>query len=254
MNHIIEVVVLKDDIKSLQDKFIEIKKKGWIPSVDKGSGSIGLTLEAELGKEVENFEFPDYCGIEIKVQNKRAIAAITLFHAAPDSNFFEIKRLQENYGYPDAKMKQFKVLQVSVNTKTKTQVGEGCFFQLYVERKVKKVYLLVYDRYDQLIDYATYWTFKTLKEKLYRKLTYLAFVEAKTMMLYTIRYFKYTDIQFYKIRGFSIFLDLVESGIIQANFTIGVFYTGKRAGQIHDHGTGFKIGRADLERLFDKIK
>ena len=48
------------EITILKREFRKIKKMGWVRSVDEGKGSVGLTLEKLLGKEKENFEFPDY--------------------------------------------------------------------------------------------------------------------------------------------------------------------------------------------------
>ena len=55
-------------IALLQQKFKEIKQKGYIKSVRRGSTGIGATFESLLGKPEESFEIPDFYGIEIKTQ------------------------------------------------------------------------------------------------------------------------------------------------------------------------------------------
>ena len=55
--------------------FQELKNKvitnKWVEGKSKGFGDAGITLEAILGKERENFELPDYQGIDIP--QKKAI-------------------------------------------------------------------------------------------------------------------------------------------------------------------------------------
>ncbi len=81
------------EIKKLKKEFHTIKKMGWVKSVNEGKGSIGLTFENLLGKEKENFELPDYLGIELKTHQKYSKSYTTLFNATPDGRYlFEIKR------------------------------------------------------------------------------------------------------------------------------------------------------------------
>ena len=54
-------------------------------------------------------------------------------------------------------------------------------------------------------------------------------------------------------RGFDVFVKLIESGVVQINFTIGIFKKGDRIGQLHDHGTEFIIQEKDLEKLYSII-
>ena len=48
----------------LIDKFKEIAKKRWIPSVNNNSNGVGLTFEKLLNKSPDSMFFPDYQGIE----------------------------------------------------------------------------------------------------------------------------------------------------------------------------------------------
>ena len=52
---------------------------------------------------------------------------------------------------------------------------------------------------------------------------------------------------------FTLFLKLIDDGKISITFRIGVFKSGKRKGQIHDHGTEFGIDEINLQLLFDEI-
>ncbi len=244
---------MKKEMQQLQKEFKKVKKLGWVKSVNEGKGSIGLTLEKLLGKEKENFEFPDYLGIELKTHKKYSKSYTTLFNATPDGRYlFEIKRLQQMYGYPDRILKYCKVLKGEVNAIEKQKIGLWYSYKLEIDYLEEKIYLCIY-RNSQLIDKETFWTFRLLKEKLERKLTILAYIDAKEKRVGTEKYFQYTSLKLYHLRNFSCFLKSIEKGKITICFTIGVFRTGSKKGKIHDHGTAFRIKKRDLKSLFYQI-
>ncbi len=244
---------LDQNIKILRKEFKKIRNMGWIPSVGEGSGSIGLTLEKLLQKEKENFEIPDFLGIELKAHKYWSKSLTTLFNATPDGMYlFEIKRLQRNYGYPDRVLKDCKVLQGDVVATIRQKIGKKYQFKLEVNYKDKKVYLCIYQDLN-LIDKQTFWTFSLLQEKLERKLKCLSYVECIEKNIDGRQYFKYVNMKLYQLRDFRYFLKAIEQGKITVTFTIGVFRTGKRKGEIHDHGTAFRIYNRDLRSIFEEI-
>ena len=89
--------------------------------------------------------------------------------------------------------------------------------------------------------------------KLERKLNYLCFVHADTYYSNSQLYVKYNNDNYYKLKSFGRFIELIEEGKISVTFRIGVFNSGRKKGQIHDHGTTFSIEEKDLESLFDRI-
>lgn len=232
-----------------------IEKKGWVKSVTKGNSGVGLTLEYLLGKEKENFELPDYKGIEIKTKYSEKETYITLFNATPDSYLFETKRLVNNYGYPDKKMPEYNVLNVYATGNRKTKIPSNYYLKLNVDRKNKKVILNVYDKNKELIDTNTAWSFEILKEKIERKLQLLAIVKAERKWDPITKdvFFKYNQVKFYQLKSFEAFIGLIEIGLIRVVFKIGVYKEGRKKGQIYDHGTGFTIQEFNIENLFKKI-
>lgn len=238
------------------DLLKEIKKKvitnEWVENRAKGMGGVGITLESLLQKERENFELPDYKGVEIKAKCSRKDTYITLFSAVPDSYLFEIKRLVQKYGYPDSQFPQFKVFKLSVYGNKKIRTKNN-YFKLYVNWKDKQVTLQVYDKNLNIIDELTSWSFDMLQEKLERKLSKLALVHANRKFEHNIVYFKYTDIKFYQLISFERFLTLIEDGTIRITFQIGVYKGERRFGEIYDHGTAFSIDESNISRLFDQI-
>lgn len=241
-------------IKELKKKFDEIKNMGWIKSYSKGLGGIGNTFEQLVGINQNEFEIPDYNGIEIKTKRAYSKSNTSLFNCVPDGpHYHEIERLKDSYGYPDSKLKQYKVLGTSVSAVELQKVGLYYYFKLKVDRKNKKLLLIVYDKYQKLLENIVYWDFDTIEEKLSRKLKYLAFAKALAKKYNGIEYFKYYKITFYKLKDFDTFIDLIEQGIIRVSFKISIYRYGIKEGKIHDHGTSFNINEVDLEKLYDVI-
>lgn len=230
-----------------------IKKAGWMPCSLKSYGSTGLNLEKLLKINTNNFEIPDYNGIEIKTKKSNIKTAITLFSAAPDSYLFEIKRLHDLYAYPYKNNPKFRVLNKTITQGKLTYIYNNIYFTLKVNKQKKIISLIILDSKLEIIDLNTYWNFDILKEKLERKLRYLCYIHADTFYSNSQLYIKYNNDNYYKLKGFDKFIELIEKGKISITFRIGIFNSGIKKGQIHDHGTIFSIDESDIEELFYKI-
>ena len=170
-----------ENIKLLKEKFNEIKKLNWIRLYKKDTGYMGTKLEELLDLQSNNFEIPDFNGIEIKTKQDNCQSEyFTLFNATPyGSEFFEIKRIVNKFGYPDKDLKEKKVFSGDILANKLNKIGRNYFFSLKVNQEQKKVFLTVYDYYMNIIDRSSYWSFDILKEKLERKVTYLALFKIK---------------------------------------------------------------------------
>lgn len=245
---------MNENIELLKNKFNEINKYGWIPSPNNRNNNHGVLFEKLIGKEIENFEIPDFNGIEIKTHLKYAQSYITLFNANPEGDeFFEIRRLYQKYSYPSSKNKNELIFQGNVQANHLQNIGIKYKFKLTSSIKENKLYLCIYDQNNNLIEKKSYWSFKSLYEKLYRKLQYLAFIEVSRKQVNGQYFFRYEKITFYKLTSFQNFLQLLDSGKIIVTFTIGVFKKGRRKGEMHNHGTAFRIEDTNLNLLFKSI-
>ena len=160
--------------------------------------------------------FPDYYGIEIKCTTRFSNYPISLFSLAFDGTYlFEMKRIAETYGIFDNTFKNTKFLYCSVNAKNYTYLANGIKLKLDVSYEEEKIYLVVYDKNNILIERESFWSFELLHKKLERKLKYLAFVSAKKLVKNGKIYFYYYDIQFMKLKNFYVFLELVKIGKIR---------------------------------------
>lgn len=242
------------EIKKLNQKFILIKNMSWIKSIRKGWGGIGITFEYLLGNNENDFEIPDYNGIEIKTRRAYSKSNITLFSCAPEGpHYHEIERLKDLYGYPDSVCRNFKVLNAIVSANKITKVGLFFYFQLKIDRAAKKIFLLVYNSKKILIEDIVYWDFDTIYTKVYRKLKYMALAKALVKRKNKEEYFKYYKLTIYKLKDFDNFLTALEKGKISISFKISVYRDGKYKGKIYDHGTSFNLSEENLLEIFEKI-
>lgn len=237
----------------LKEKFEVIRKKGYIKGIYNNLSSIGRTFEKELNLPENEFGIPDYYGIEIKTRRAYSKSAITLFNAVPDGeNLFEVERLKEVYGYPCKKDKRYKVLYIEAFGNKLNYAGVKFQYRIDVDKQEEKVYLCIYNRYDELIERKVYWSFDYLKERLMLKLKHLAIINVWTNTIDNWNYFKYYKIDFFKLRSFKKFIELIETGYIKLVFKVGIYTDEKRYGNTYDHGCGFAIKDEDVCKLFYK--
>lgn len=242
---------MKKDILEFKKLFKKVKNIGWVESKRNSPTGVGYTFETLLNKEEDTLEMPDYKSVEIKTQRKKSNFFISLFNATPDGDYlFEIKRLRNTYGYPDKVLKECKVINNEFSASKIKSLGARYKAKLKIDSENKKLRLIILNTYLQIVDNEVSWSFDLLKEKLYRKLKYLAFIEAKSKFINGIEYFKYTDLHIYKLKDFYTFLELIEKGIIKVTFKIGVVRSGNKKGIINDHGTSFSISKQNLSKLY----
>lgn len=243
---------MEHELQLIKNKFEYIKKLGWVESKRKGSTGIGYTLEKLYKINENNFEIPDLIIFELKAHHKHSKSYITLFNATPDGDYlFEISHLKQNYGYPDRILKQHKVLNCDVFANQINNIGSVYKQTLKIDYKEKKIRLYIMNSNLQVVDKEISWSFEMLKEKFERKTKYLAFISAEKKILNNKEYFKYNNLTFYKSLSFNKFIELLDKGFIKISFKIGIFRSGKRTGQTHDHGTGFSILEKNIPLLYE---
>lgn len=243
----------EEAIKKLQKEFNRISKKGYIKGVYNNFSSIGRTFENELYLPRNTMEIPDYEGIEIKTRRTYSKSYITLFNAVPDGEkTLEIERLKNAYGYPYKKDKRYKALYTDVYGNKKNFGGIKHQYKLDIDRENRKIYLCIYDRYDNLLEREVYWSFIYLESKIMLKLKKLAVVNAWPKEVNGWNYFKYYKIDFYILKDFETFLELIESGVIRVTIKVDIHLDEKHYGQTYDHGCGFAIKEENITKLYSK--
>lgn len=245
---------MNNSIIELVKKFELIKNNQWIESESKGPSGIGITFEKYIGKDKDNLPVSDFKGVEIKTCNYLSKFYISLFNSTPKSkNNKSIKDLVQKYGYPDKTFKQYNILQGNIYADCCNLIGSNYIFRLDVNKQEKKIYILIFNKSYSLISKTFYWNFEDLNSIIYNKLQVLALIHGNKKIYNNTTYFKYCKIIFYKIKGFDKFIELIENGKIRVQLKVGIFKTGKRLGQIHDHGCSFEISKKDLDKLFTEL-
>lgn len=241
---------IEKNILELNEKFKKIENQGWIKSQANGKGAAGITLELLLGKQRENFEIPDYEGIELKTSTQKGYK-ISLFNAVPDNSFFEIKRLFEKYSYINKYNK--KIFRINVCTNKLNSTPTEIKFKLKIDYKNKSVNLLILNKKKLKIEEKVSWSFELLEEKLNRKLKYMALIDVLKKRINGDMYFKYININFYKLKNFETFIKLIENGIITIKFNVNEKINKNGNVGIYDHRTSFNIRLYDKKKLFEQI-
>lgn len=239
--------------KNIISKTEKIINQQWVPSMYKGTGGMGITFEKLLNIETNTFEIPDYDNIEIKTKLYDRGGYISLFNATPDSYLFEIRRIRDTYGYPYSKDKELKVFNISVYSNKKVYIGNNLWVKLKIDKIKKRIFLLIINKYNNILDSDCSWSFELLKEKIYRKLKYLLLVYGTKKERNNITFYKYLKYHCYKLKNFENFLSCLETGDIRISFKIGVIRFGDKRGNIKDHGTSFDIEKSKLYKIYDEI-
>ncbi len=238
----------------LIDKFKEIAKKRWIPSVNNNSNGVGLTFEKLLNKSPDSMFFPDYQGIEIKCTTRFSRYPISLFSKSFDGpSFFEMNRLVNTYGTEDNIYKGRKILMTNLKVNEKISINNNYYFELKIDKKKEKIYINIYDNNNKLIENEPYISFNSLKEHLEVKLTNLAIVYASKKEIDGKINYRYYKMCIYKLISFDKFIELLENNIIKTSIIGRVSRSGNEEGRQRNKNLLFQISKENILDLFNTI-
>ena len=244
------VIFLNKQVELLKEKFREIKGKEFCESLREGYTGIGFTFESLLEKKEDNSYNPDVNGIEIKTRYGYSKAYTTLFCLTPKGYENTIEHLLKYYGYSDKDgLKSFKG---DVFSKKNNVIANKFIFKLKVAEYSKQLKLIILDINLNVLDKSIYWDLSEIKNRVYTKLNFLALINGYPYKRDGKVYYKYTSLDIYKLKSFNYFLEALKNDEIYITFNIGTFKSGKRLGDIHDHGTAFKLKRGCINKLFDE--
>ncbi len=243
--------MVDEDIKNLKKEFERIKAMGLIKPMRKGSTGIGYTFETLIGKKEDQDCKPDYGNVEIKCKFGFSSSHFTLFTCAPKRDGkAALNYIFENYAYQkeDDNSKIFCLKIFSHYTFNKN----GFKFRLYVNTLDKKLILKSFLN-DEFLENICSWDFSILEEKITTKLSTLALVDCYPYQINNETYIKYTNIKFYKLKGFEKFLNLIKNDTICVQIYLKEGYNDLHEKIVECHGVQFRIRKENLERLYDKI-
>lgn len=243
---------MKNNINELIKYFDTIKKKKFVISERNEPSGIEYTFEKLIEKKEDNIPLPDFKGIEIKTKLGYTTTSITLFCLTPNKeNDSPIKFLLNNYGYPSKNNKEYKDLKFNVACNRAKTIASKYIAKLKLDKE--KLILVISDKQFNNVNKEIYWNLKDIKKRLETKLKYLAYIKGYPYKKDNKTYYKYTNLEIYKLKSFNRFIELLEENKIYITFNISMFKNEKRNGQIHDRGTTFKLNINNVEDLFKKI-
>ena len=246
---------MEDKQIELLERFKQISKLKWIQGINNFTNSAGLTFESLLNKKSDSMFFPDYNGIEIKCTQRFSRYPITLFSKAFDGpSLFQMNEILNKYGKTDIIYKDKKILNSNICCNKKILVSGKYYFKLDVSNKDKKIYLAVYDVFDNLIEKEAFINFETLKTHLELKLSTLALIFASKKSINDIPHFRYYKIAIYKLISFNKFIELLKQDIIIVDIVGRISRSGTEIGRQRNKNLVFKISKENIEKLFKTIK
>lgn len=205
----------------------ELSEKGWIKSKRLHDTGIGKTLEDILGIKENNIALPDFGVMELKSQRTNTPSMMTLFTKSPDGiTNAEIRR---SFGYPDPEFPNVKILHQTINNGKTNAMGFHCKIDAINGR-------LIILRKNKVLGY---YSLDFLRQKAVEKIgngLILVFADCRKGRKH--EYFHYKEAWILKDIDPTKFLTLSKYDI-----RLGVYHSGSKAGQPHDHGSAFRLTR-----------
>jgi hypothetical protein len=218
---------IKKELKELSDK-------GWIKSNRKHDTGIGKTLEDYLGITENNIALPDFGVMELKSQRINTPSMLTLFTKSPEG--ITNSEIRERFGYPDPEFPNIKILHQTIDSGRKNAMG----FRCKIDETRGKLLIL---KNDQLVGH---YDLEFLRAKAVEKISNGAIlVLAETKKEEGQEYFHYKEAYLLKEIDPTKFLDHSKYDI-----RLGVYHSGTKAGQAHDHGSAFRVTEKAMPLLF----
>ena len=228
--------------KILINKFLAIKKRGWITTKYSGDECLGDTFESLLDKKRDNKSIADFHGIELKSHRELTESLVSLFSKSPTYPKAANTILRENYGIIDdisGKKKLYVTISSIKYCPDKINGKYSNKFKIDVDENNKKIILNVYSLNNKLVYSEVYWDFKVIENALKNKLKKIAIVYGQEDK--EKHKVKFTELKIFEGLTLKKMIDGLKKGDILVDLRIGVYASGKNQGKTHDHGTGFRI-------------
>jgi len=246
---------MQESIKEFIALFEKVRAAGYIKTHRTGNTGIGKTFEDACEIVENNLDEPDFKGIEIKSRRSYASSYITLFTKAPSYPSGINSNLRVRYGTPDIEHPAMKVLHTSAFSDKFNSHKSGYGFKIEANDSNRRIELKIKNlSNNQLEPQLIFWSYSDIDRILTRKLNVLALVEAETRITSGYEEFHFTECTILTGLNLERFVNLINEGYIMFDIRIGVFKMGKNMGKTHDHGSGFRISRANISKAFNIIE
>lgn len=242
-----------DILREFKKDFDKIKNKGFIESRRIHDTGIGKTFEDFMEIAENNSKTADYKGvIELKSARELSESKISLFTKSPSPRGANTK-IRLKFGYPDKEFPQVKVLHTTLSGDTFNNCRNNFGFKFNIEESEENISILVKNLNSGEIDNSieANYSFSSLRKIIEKKLKFIAFINAENKKIDGKEYFKFKEAIILSGLTFEKFLDGIKKGWIVYEFRIGAYKTGDKKGKTHDHGSGFRISKGNLKKVFN---
>ncbi len=237
-------------LQGFKKDFLAVKSKGFIESHRKHNTGIGKTFEDAIGITENNSSLADYQGIlEIKSKRDLSKSMLTLFTKSPSHPKGANSYLRETYGHHDEN--NMKILHTTISATKFNTFFSKIGFKLEVDETAEKIFVIVKDLItNKIIDDSIYYAFTDLKQIIETKCEHIAFINADTKVEDEKELFYFKEAILLKELSFQKFIQFVKEGLIVYDIRIGVYGTGVSKGKTHDHGSGFRVLKNNISKVF----
>jgi hypothetical protein len=239
-------------IESFKKDFLAIKEKGFVESHRTHNTGIGKTFEDLIGIIENNNSLADYEDVlELKSSRELSGSMVTLFTKSPTHPKGVNSIMRERFGEPDQKADGLKTLHTTFSALKFNTFFKKFGFRLKVDEENKKIFIIVKDlEKDQIEDIEIYYEFDIIKDIIEKKLDYIAYINAETKTENEKEFFNFRKATLLSGLNFDKFINFIKEGLILYDIRIGVYRSGKLKGKTHDHGSGFRVLKNNIDKIF----
>lgn len=232
--------------------FSAIKVRGFVKSNRKHNTGIGKTFEDLIGIYENNNQLADYQEVlELKSQRDLSESLVTLFTLVPTSPENVMIVIRDTYGTIDNEFSNRKIIHSTVSHSKFNSYKARFGFKLELDEKEEKLFLVIRNLSNGKDEnLQIYWDLEEIKKGVNGKCKFIAFIKAKTKKNGD-EYFHFTNAKILSGLTFQKFLDAIRGDIIVFDIRSGVYRSGKKKGQNHDHGPAFRIHKNAIDKVFD---
>ena len=225
-------------LAEFEQRFRDVRERGWIPTMRAGDTGIGFTFESLLGVRANSAQKPDFHGFELKCYRagRGSGSRVSLFSKTPEWGstprgrgiLARAGRLYEDTG----RLRLYCTIDTRANT-----------FELALSPNDASARVDVLHRSNPLVHYS----FAVLEKKLRSKHARSIFISARTRGSGQDEEFCFDSAHLCTDLSFGSFLQLILADVVTLDFTLSV----RENGSTRDHGYLWRIPATDIPQLFN---
>lgn len=240
-------------LQGFKRDFLAIKEKGFVESHRTHNTGIGKTFEDLIGITENNNFLADYEEVlELKSSRELSNSMVTLFTKTPTHPRGINSIMRERFGELDQKAEGLKTIHTTFSALKFNTFFKRFGFKLEINEEKRRIYILVKNlETDEIEDIEIYYEFDEIKNIIEKKLDYIAYIKAEIKKENGKEFFNFKKAILLSGLTFDKFIQFIKEGLILYDIRIGVYRSGKLKGKTHDHGSGFRVLKNNIDKVFN---